>query len=232
MEDNIGNFAILPAAVRYDRELTSTEKLLYAEITALSNKEGFCWASNSYFAELFGCSDKTISTAITKLEKQGHLQRNIIYKDGSKEIEKRVIYPLTKISIPYGNIFPYPMEKNVKDNNIKDNKISLNKEINKEKLSKYGEFKNVCLEEEYYQKLKTTLGEKKLNFAIEKLDAWLDNPKQKNKRNANHRAYFKSNSWVWEGYIEEKNPYASYTAGFSKTATVKPHEEDLSWMED
>lgn len=106
------------------------------------------------------------------------------------------------------------------------------KQDNKEKLSKYGEFKNVCLEEEYYQKLKTTLGEKKLNFAIEKLDAWLDNPKQKNKRNANHRAYFKSNSWVWEGYVEESNPYSSFTAGFSKTATVKPHEDDLSWMED
>ena len=67
-----------------------------------------------------------------------------------------------------------------------------------ENLNKYGEFKNVCLEEDYYEKLKLTFGEENLNKAIEKLDAWLDNPKQSKQRNHNHRGYFKSDSWVWE----------------------------------
>ena len=41
-------FAVIPANVRYDNELTEKEKLLYGEITCLSNKEGYCFALNNY----------------------------------------------------------------------------------------------------------------------------------------------------------------------------------------
>ncbi len=39
-----GFYAILPATVRYDRRLKSAEKIFYAEITALSDKTGYCYA--------------------------------------------------------------------------------------------------------------------------------------------------------------------------------------------
>lgn len=80
---------------------------------------------------------------------------------------------------------------------IKNKKQEI-KNKKQENLNKYGEFKNVCLEEDYYEKLKFTFGEENLNRAIDKLDAWLDNPKQSKQRNHNHRGYFKSDSWVWE----------------------------------
>ncbi len=51
-------WAILPANVRYDKELAANEKILYAEITALSNKYGFCFAKNKYFAELYGVKER------------------------------------------------------------------------------------------------------------------------------------------------------------------------------
>ena len=40
-EENKSNYyAIIPATVRYSKELKANEKLLYGEITSLSNKNG------------------------------------------------------------------------------------------------------------------------------------------------------------------------------------------------
>jgi hypothetical protein len=80
-------FAILTAEVRYDKELSSTAKLLYAEISALTNAEGFCWANNSYFAELFDCHEKSISRTISLLEKKNYVRTELI-KRGYKTQRK------------------------------------------------------------------------------------------------------------------------------------------------
>ena len=48
-------YAIIPATIRYDERLKYAERLFYGEVTALIGKEGYCFASNNYFAELYGC---------------------------------------------------------------------------------------------------------------------------------------------------------------------------------
>ena len=129
-------YAVLPADVRYDNNLSAREKLLYAEITALSNKEGYCWASNAYFANLYETTDRTIRTAITNLEKFGHLTRKLIYKKNSKEIEKRLLYPVKNFSGPQEKNFLTPGDENFLDNNTSVNTINNNKEeIYKEERS-------------------------------------------------------------------------------------------------
>lgn len=84
-------YAIIPANVRYDKDLSQGAKLLYGEITALSNEKGYCWAGNSYFAELYGKGKSTIARWIQQLEDKGYITREIIYKKGSREIESRHI---------------------------------------------------------------------------------------------------------------------------------------------
>lgn len=79
-------FGIMPATVRYDKNLSSSEKVFYCEITALANVEGFCWATNKYFARLFRVRIETISRWLTKLTEKKYIS---IKRKGPK----RCIYP-------------------------------------------------------------------------------------------------------------------------------------------
>ena len=86
-------YSIIPANVRYDKGLKPNEKLLFSEITALANKNGYCHAWNSYFAELYDVSKTTISTWINHLKERGYLKVEIV-KQG-KEIKERKLFPVS-----------------------------------------------------------------------------------------------------------------------------------------
>ena len=91
-------YAIIPADVRYDRSLKPNAKLLYGEITALCNKEGFCWADNGYFADLYQVSKETISRWISQLELAKYLKlEHYPEKGNSRKIYLNSV--LTKKSI-------------------------------------------------------------------------------------------------------------------------------------
>ena len=118
-------YAIIPATVRYDTNLKYTEKLLYGEITALSNKNGYCYAQNKYFADLYNVTAVSVSRWISHLQQLGYIKTEVI-RNENKEIVSRNIYI---VDIPYyqKNQYPYiqksieGINKNVKDNNIKYN---------------------------------------------------------------------------------------------------------------
>ena len=83
-------YAVIPANVRYDKRLKPLARLLYGEITALCNEKGYCWASNSYFAELYEISQETISRYISQLREYGYIE--IDYNKAEQNTEKRKIY--------------------------------------------------------------------------------------------------------------------------------------------
>ena len=82
-------WAVIPATIRYDNIICSTAKLLFAEMTALSNREGYCWASNKYFAELFKISITQVSRLVASLEDRGFIKTFIERENGNQ----RKIYP-------------------------------------------------------------------------------------------------------------------------------------------
>ncbi len=90
--NNPNYYGILPANVRYSTELKPMEKILYVEITALANKNGYCNATNSYFAELYGVHKDTAGKWINHLEKLGFIKSKIIYKDGTKQVLQRQLF--------------------------------------------------------------------------------------------------------------------------------------------
>jgi len=81
-------YAIIPATVRYSK-LKPHAKLLYGEITALASKEGYCFASNRYFANLYEVTKNTISSWISDLKKEGFITVMIV-KEGNQVIERRI----------------------------------------------------------------------------------------------------------------------------------------------
>ena len=82
-------YAVIPANVRYHKDLTDKAKLLYAEITCLCNFRGNCWATNEYFARLYDVSTVTISRNIKELESQKLIKIKYLYN--GNVILKRVI---------------------------------------------------------------------------------------------------------------------------------------------
>jgi len=87
--DKPSYYAILTADVRYDKTLKPLARLLFAEITALCNKEGYCWASNQYFADLYEVDKTTVSGWIGQLKTRGYITVQLEYKEGSKQILNR-----------------------------------------------------------------------------------------------------------------------------------------------
>ena len=122
-EEKPNYYAIIPADIRYDNELSSSEKLFYGEITALSGKTGECWANNKYFSELYNVTPKSISIWLNHLEERNYITIKYIYRPGTKEIQKRII-GMEKNFHRYGKKCNGGMEKNVKDNNININNIN------------------------------------------------------------------------------------------------------------
>ena len=175
MEEKPNYFAVIPANVRYDKELKDKAKLLYGEIVALSDKNGYCFASNKYFADLYGISITTVSLLIKNLIEKGYVESEIIYKEGTKEILNRY---LKIIKDPYLKNLKYPIKEKLKDNNTSINNTSNNiKEIQKKYFNDL-ELNNLFLEFlDLRKKLKCKNTDRAISLLINKLNEYDDTTK-------------------------------------------------------
>lgn len=194
--DNPGYYAIIPSTVRYDSRLSANAKLLYGEITSLCNEFGYCYATNTYFAELYGVTKVSISKWINQLIEYGYIVSKLEYVENSKEIKQRYLFvndaytPIKeKFNTPLRKI-KYPIKEKFKENN----KYEYIKEINKEKFSKPSleEVKKYCQERNnkvdaesfinYYESVGWKVGKNKMRDWKAAVRTWERRNNNQNKR--------------------------------------------------
>ena len=235
-------YGILPANVRYDKNLKPMEKIMYSELTALSNKNGYCNATNSYFAELYEVSKNTVSLWISDLEKAGYIKTKLIYESGTKNIKERRIFiadPITKNDDTYyeKEVDPItknndtPITKNREDNNTSINNTRLiitNINNNNKNIIENQEQEKVVVNSNgaLQQEIKMLLGVRKikvydiikLNKPIERIKFVIDFCNKNNKADG---YLFKALRDDWE-LIEHNN---DYNKGYNLTKPKEAYKE-------
>ena len=135
MDKYPGYTALLPPRVRYDKELPATAKLLYAEITAMTDVTGFCWASNRYLGELTGVGKDRASRLVAQLAERGYVEVDVLRGEQNEIRERRIFVtdlglmrlppPVKNNDTPIGENNDTPIGENTGRAHIKKNDKSL-----------------------------------------------------------------------------------------------------------
>ena len=160
----------IPAHIWLDKNLNATEKCLMAEIDSLS-KIGGCFASNQHFAEFLGLSKDRASKLISGLKNKGYITVDLIYKEGTYEVDRRIIkvigYSQEQLggqSHPLGiGEVNYCSNTNYNTNNNKTSKKKASKKS-------YGQYKNVKLSDKELEDLIAEYGKDTIDEYIEIMD--------------------------------------------------------------
>ena len=136
----------------YDENLKANAKLLYGQISALTNGLGYCFASNGYFAGKNKTSVTSISKWIASLSKNNHIDviydesggRKIFippFNESSSPLEQKFKPPLTKVQAPL-NKSSSPLEQKFNHNTKVNIKVNTKVNINERFLKMYSDFSN------------------------------------------------------------------------------------------
>jgi len=124
-KDNVGYYSVIPATILYNKELKANEKLLYAIITSLACKEGYCFATNKYLAEKLGVNPKTISSWISDLKDRNFIIVELIRNENNQIIQRKIY--INDVPYPLNNGYHYQskngqtIHQKVENNNIRNN---------------------------------------------------------------------------------------------------------------
>jgi DNA-binding MarR family transcriptional regulator len=81
----------IPVEIWLNENLSLQEKAVLAEIDSFCSRYESCYASNEHFAKFIQVGERRIQKILKSLESKGLIEREIIYKNGTKEIEKRFL---------------------------------------------------------------------------------------------------------------------------------------------
>lgn len=127
-------YSVLIPFVRYHKQLSWFDKILYSEISALTNSKGYCFANNSYFQDVFNVSRSTVQRSLNTLDKNGCIKIEII-KDKNNQVLTRKMYLI--IDTPPGvKNDTTPGRKNDTTPGVKNDTYNIIKEFNNTSINK------------------------------------------------------------------------------------------------
>lgn len=224
-------YAIIPAEVRYDKDLAPNAKLLYGEITALCNEKGYCWASNQYFADLYHSSISAVQKWVSALVKKGYINLELVYKEGTKQILQRKLYITPGVNIyttSHKNLYD-PGVKNYMTPGVNicvENNKDINNTFNNKKdvytrKQRYGEYQHVLLTDEEHTHLVELYGSS-LDEHIKILDEYIETS---GKNYKNHSLVLQK--WVHDEWTKrnKNNPVKLDSKFYTQENTLS--DEDL-----
>jgi hypothetical protein len=186
MEEQLKSYyAIIPANVRYDKDLAPNAKLLYGEITALCNEKGYCWASNQYFADLYHFSVSAVQKWVSALVKKGYINLELVYKEGTKQVLHRKLYITPGVNIyttSHKNLYDPGVNICVENNKDINNTFNNKKDVYTRK-HKYGEYQHVLLTDKEHAHLVELYGSS-LDEHIKILDEYIETSGKKYKNHS------------------------------------------------
>lgn len=136
------NVFILKSVLR-DNRLTFLERLLLIHIISLCKKNGYCWATNRYFCDIYNVTQVIISKSISNLATFGYIKTE--YDNKGTNNSKRIIKLSEILNLKI---------KSIKDNfntGYKQNFKQYNNKLNKKEDSIY--YKDEDGNEYWYGKL-------------------------------------------------------------------------------
>lgn len=119
MDDDLSFYANIPVEILHDRTLPPNAKLLYAEISALAKKSGYCYAANDHFVKSWGWTERTVQRLIQALEEARYIR---VEQDPGKR--RKIFLGISlKLPTPDKNVTPPPTEMSpTPDNFVVGNK--------------------------------------------------------------------------------------------------------------
>jgi len=125
-------YAIIPASVRYCKELQPAAKLLFGELVALTTIKGYCYAQNPYFMALYEVDRSTVQRWLASLADKGFIR---VDYDATTNERRIYVVAMQIPGVPQKSDrgaakMPHPRRKNaaqsITENITKNNTTTLN----------------------------------------------------------------------------------------------------------
>ena len=141
MEMEQSYFTVVPLWILQHKELTPNAKLVYGIISSLTRKSGYCYASNSYIADVLNSNATSVSKFVNQLAKLGCITIEYKYGKNKECIERRIYLKETEY-----------MARPVSEENEEssDSEVCVTQpEPKKKKTFSYEQILNVCVKNNF-----------------------------------------------------------------------------------